>query len=84
MKNASRRPAYPVLPVFTHEWGAWDGTMTKQTVNSKTAAIRLCRNLGYRVLTKGGLVELVPAASTAKPDQSISHGPSPYTRRSEP
>lgn len=59
MKNVSRRPAYPVLPVFTHEWGAWDGTMTKQTVNSKTAAIRLCRNLGYRVLTKGGLVELV-------------------------
>jgi hypothetical protein len=32
--------------------------MTKQTVRNKTAAVRLCRQLGYRVLTVGGTVEL--------------------------
>lgn len=59
MRNKSRRPAYPVLPVFTDEWGMSPDVLSKQTVHSKTAAIRLCRTMGYRVLTVGGLVELV-------------------------
>jgi hypothetical protein len=55
----SRRASYPVLPVFTAEdWMSAD-TMTKQKVNNKTAAVRLCRNLGYRVLTVGGMVDLI-------------------------
>jgi len=54
----SRRTAYPVLPVFTGEGWMSPDTMTKQTVRNKTAAVRLCRQLGYRVLTVGGTVEL--------------------------
>jgi hypothetical protein len=49
---------YPVRPVFTTEHDVTPTPLTKQTVRSKSAAIRLCRNLGFRVLTVGGMVEL--------------------------
>ena len=49
---------YPVRPVFTTEHDMTPTSLTKQTVRSKSAAIRLCRNLGFRVLTVGGMVEL--------------------------
>jgi len=50
--------SYPVRPVFTTEHDMTPTPLTKQTVRSKSAAVRLCRNLGFRVLSVGGLVEL--------------------------
>jgi hypothetical protein len=50
--------SYPVRPVFTSTHDMTTAPLTKQTVRSKSAAVRLCRNLGYVVLTAGGLVEL--------------------------
>jgi hypothetical protein len=54
--NATK--SYPVRPVFTTDDSMTPTPLTKQTVRSKSAAIRLCRNLGFRVLTVGGIVEL--------------------------
>ena len=52
------RMTYPVRPVYTASDTMHPATLTAQKVASKTAAVRLCRALGYRVLTAGGIVEL--------------------------
>lgn len=54
--NATK--SFAVRPMFTTDVTMTPAPLTKQTVSSKSAAIRLCRNLGFRVLTVGGIVEL--------------------------
>jgi len=60
MKTATTNDnSLPMVPIVTTETSMRWLNPTTQKVSSKTAAVRLARELGFRVLTAGGLVEQV-------------------------
>jgi hypothetical protein len=51
-------PAFPVRPLATTESETWHAGPLLSHVRSKSDAIRECRRAGFRVIGRGGLVEL--------------------------
>jgi hypothetical protein len=54
---------YPVLACVTGPDYTDEGVLVSTSARSITGAIRACRAAGYRVLSVGGLVELVDTDS---------------------
>ena len=52
-------PDYPVRPIFTgDDWMTPEPRLHGVRASSATAAIRACRDAGYRVMIAGGCIEL--------------------------
>jgi len=51
-------PAFPVRPLAATESETWFAGPPLPSVRSKSAAVRECRRAGFRVIGRGGLVDL--------------------------
>ena len=72
------RSSYAVRPIITTDSDMMTEELVRNyssgqlvKVSSKTAAIRACREAGYRVLTVGGLVELTTETRTNADGQEV-------------
>lgn len=58
MSQTTMTPTFPVRPIVATESETWRAGPLLPAVRSKSAAVRECRRAGFRVIGKGGLVEL--------------------------